>query len=59
MGWIISIAALLVGAAKGNVDLLYISGLFAIAGSIGGAAGIIKNGLVETIGKTKEDKSDV
>ena len=34
MGWIISIAMLIIGCAHGNDTLLITSGLFGIAGSI-------------------------
>ena len=60
MGWIISLVALFVGATKGNIDFLYVSGLFAIAGSIGGAANIIKNSLDKfSVNSKEEDSTDV
>ncbi len=37
MGWLISIIMLLFGCMNGNDTLVIASGLFAIAGSIGGA----------------------
>lgn len=37
MGWLISVVMLLFGCMDGNDTLVIASGLFAIAGSIGGA----------------------
>ena len=43
MGWFFSIAALVVGAINHDSTLIMVSGLFAIAGSIGSVAGTIAN----------------
>ena len=42
MGWIISVAMLLIGSFSGNDILVITSGLYAIAGSLSGAAQILK-----------------
>ena len=47
MAWIISIMMLVYGCIKGNDILVITSGLYAIAGCIGGAASILKNTLRE------------
>lgn len=38
MGWILSMIFLFVGCLKGSADLLVVSAIFAVAGSIGNLA---------------------
>ena len=56
MGWLISITMLIDGCFSGNEVLVFTSGLFAIAGSIGGAM----ENLISSIKVVKADPgSDV
>ncbi len=55
MGWLTSIVMLFVAAITGNEVLMITSGLFAIAGSIGGGADIIKKAIEKSEKKPSEN----
>lgn len=44
MGWIVSLLFIVSGCITKDMDHFVVAGLFAIAGSLGSVAGVIKNG---------------